>query len=92
MGAQRIDGFEGPIRVDISNVPKGYAISSPLIIEPEHFDATGTVYAAPDAKPMLPSDPPIKVTATGVVDGKTVTRNLPDLPRLMMGGAPADGG
>ena len=88
VGVQRIDGFDGPVRVDIINVPKGFATSTPLVIEAGHNEAAGTVYAAADAKAPSPGTPPLKVTATATVDGKTVTKMLPDLPKLAVATPP----
>ena len=49
----RIDGFEGEIKVEITGVPPGFIVSSPLLIEAGHFEAKGTGFALqaiPDAK------------------------------------------
>ena len=39
--ATREDGFDGPIEVHIDNVPSGYHITSPLLIEAGHHVARG---------------------------------------------------
>jgi WD40 repeat protein/mono/diheme cytochrome c family protein len=46
----RFDGFEGPVRVDFSAVPKGFEVSTPIIVEAGHTEAKGTIFAAKDAK------------------------------------------
>src|SRR5205085_9632129 len=44
----RIDGYEGPIRVDIADVPAGFSVSTPIVIEAGHLSANGTIFASPD--------------------------------------------
>jgi hypothetical protein len=46
---ERIDGFDGPVKVEIAGLPAGLTATSPLVIEAGHTDARGTLYAAPDA-------------------------------------------
>ena len=43
--ADREDGFDGDVRVDISDVPPGFFVSSPLVIQAGHLDAAGCLYA-----------------------------------------------
>jgi hypothetical protein len=47
----RMDDFEGEVRVEFSGVPKGYHLTSPLVIEQGHLEARGTINADSDAKP-----------------------------------------
>src|SRR6185436_1801171 len=49
LAAERIDGFEGEIVIDVTNLPPGFAVSTPLVIEAGHVEAKGTLYAAADA-------------------------------------------
>ncbi len=87
-----IDGFEDlhvPIRIDLSNVPPGWIISTPIVIEPGHLEARGTIFAAADAKSQDAQSPLVKAIATatvGGVGGKQITKTLPDLPRLSVVG------
>ena len=46
---ERIDGFDGPVKVEIAGLPAGLVATTPLVIEAGHTDARGTLYAAPDA-------------------------------------------
>lgn len=69
--ANRMDGFDGPIRVDISNLPAGFSATNPLVIQAGHDRALGTLNALPNAP--SPSDAElkqVKVTATATVLGK----------------------
>lgn len=80
--AKRIDGFDGPIRVDISDVPPGLHVTSPIIIQAGHDRAYGTVYAEPVKETSGPLVAPrpnadryrtVTVSATANIAGKTVT-------------------
>jgi hypothetical protein len=77
----RIDGFEGEIKVDITNIPPGFVISNPLTIEAGHTNATGTIYAFADAKNQ-PTSAPTKLTATAIIDGKPINKAVNDFPRI----------
>ncbi|QDT28482.1 translocation protein TolB [Gimesia panareensis] len=83
--AKRIDGFDGPIRVDISDVPPGLHVTSPIIIQAGHDRAYGTVYADPVAETTGPLVAPrptdsryqtVTVSATATIAGKEVTHNV----------------
>lgn len=84
--AHRIDGFEGPITVNLSNIPAGFAISSPLVIQAGHSEAQGTVYALPGAK--APARSELGLAASAVVDGKTVTKQVGAFPAISIAGRP----
>ncbi|WP_395747119.1 c-type cytochrome domain-containing protein [Prosthecobacter sp.] len=47
--AERVDGFDDPIQIDITGLPAGYYASSPLLIEAGHDLISGSLRAAPDA-------------------------------------------
>lgn len=47
--AERVDGFDDPIQIEITGVPTGYFASSPLLIEAGHDLISGSLHAAPDA-------------------------------------------
>jgi WD40 repeat protein len=52
--AQRIDGFDGPIRVRPVNLPAGWVLADSLLIEAGHNSAEGTLFASsatPDVSP-----------------------------------------
>ena len=52
--AVRMDDFAGPIRVDISEAPAGFHVTTPLTIEAGQTLAFGAVYHAP-GKPAKPT-------------------------------------
>ena len=67
--AVRMDNFTGPIRVDITDVPAGFRVTTPLTIEAGQTLAYGAVYHAPGkpakptaSKPVSPSPSISKLT------------------------------
>ncbi len=72
VSVDRIDGFEGDVRIDITGLPAGFGVSSPIVIEAGHSEAKGTVNAAADAvQPSAESAKAVKVTAAAVFAGRT---------------------
>ncbi len=60
----RLDGYEGPVRVDIANLPDGFSASTPLVIEAGQLEAKGTLFAAADATtPTAEQRAKIRITA-----------------------------
>ncbi len=70
----RLDGFEGAVRLDLSGLPPGWSVSTPLVIEPGLFEAKGTLFAQADAP--KPSGASLKIRATAVVEGREVARDV----------------
>ncbi len=76
----RLDGFNGPISIELSGLPDGFTSSSPIIVEAGQNMALGSLYAAKDAP--TPSPEAIKasrLTATAKIGGQTVTKDLGSL-------------
>jgi WD40 repeat protein len=82
VSAQRIDDYEGPIRVDISDVPKGFTVTTPLIIEAGQERAFGAVYAAADAPTPEKGKEFAKVTASAILAGKIIKHPVNNLDKL----------
>ncbi len=89
----REDGFDENVRVDITGVPEGFYMSSPIVIQAGHLQANGALFASPDAKePAAEATSKIKITATATIAGKTVTKDvnkfgkikLAEKPKLMV--------
>lgn len=76
----RVDGFDGPVRIDVEDVPPGFRVSTPLVIEAGHFQAEGTVFAEPGA-PTAPAGRP-KLTARACVEGREVVKEAGPLGAL----------
>lgn len=83
--ADRVDGFDGPIRVDITGLPPGFHCSTPVIIEPGHLEANTVVFADSDAKaPAEELAKLTKITATAEIAGSPVEKPLKGLGLLKL--------
>lgn len=70
----RIDNFFDPIRIDVANLPPGYHVASPTVIEAGHLSANSVLTAAADAEPASKEAwDAVTVTATGI--GQPVVTN-----------------
>jgi WD40 repeat protein len=69
----RVDGFDGPVTVEIAGMPRGFAATSPLTVYEGHFTTQGTVYAAADS-PKPPAMGTSKIVARAKVGGKDVVK------------------
>jgi hypothetical protein len=89
LNAERIDGFDGEIRVEISGLPPGFSVSTPIVIEAGHTEAKGCVHAAFDAPaPAETNAAQTKVSATAMVNGRPVTKDVNSLGTIKRGGKP----
>jgi hypothetical protein len=85
--ADRIDGFDGEIKLEISGVPSGFLISTPIVIQAGHLTANGTICAAADAKsPEEISE--VKITATAMIGGKKVVKEVNGFAKIKLGEPP----
>jgi len=83
---ERIDGFEGAVRMDIEGVPPGFSVSTPLVIEPGLTEAKGTLFAAADAP--KPAGATLRIRATAVVEGRETVRDVPAPAALSVAAKP----
>ena len=85
----RIDNFDGPIRIDISGVPNGFAVSSPLWVEAGQTAAKGVIYSLPHAPRTSEANwSQTKVTAAAQIYGKPVRHEIDDLGTIKLAGRP----
>ena len=83
--ADRRDNFDGPIHVEITGLPPGFSVSSPVEIQAGHRTAEAVVYADADAPPPTKADwSQTKVTASAEIDGKTVTHAVNNLGKVTL--------
>lgn len=81
--AERVDGFDDPIKIDITGLPAGYYASSPLLIEAGHDLISGSLHAAPDA--VANADwSKLKITAKS----KALTHDAGTFGKVTLGAAP----
>jgi hypothetical protein len=89
LDAERADGFEGEIRVEIRGLPPGFTVSSPLVIEEGQVEAKGTIFAAMDApKPDATNGALTKITAAATINGKPVVKDVSNFGTIKLGAAP----
>ncbi len=82
VSVQRIDGFDGPVRIEFQHLPKGWSIAGPLEIEAGHDSVQGTLRASPDA--VTPSDADwdaVTVVASADLEGRPVVQTAGSLGR-----------
>lgn len=83
--ATRTDGYQGAIRVDFQGAPPGFHIHSPVTIEAGHLDAFTTIHADAEAPAPTETNSTISsVTATAVVAGKEVTKEIGSLGEIKL--------
>jgi len=76
--ATRIDGYDGPIRIQFANLSKGFA-APPTFIEPGQTTTTFPLYAAVDAGETTS---PLKLAASAMIEGKEKSLDLMVTPKL----------
>jgi WD40 repeat protein len=84
--ANRLDDFDGPISVEISNVPSGFSITSPLVIQAGHEEARGTINC--DTNTMTPKAADfakIAIHAYALVNGAEVMKSVAGFDKITVG-------
>ena len=96
----RTDGFEGEIRVDLKNIPTGFSVTTPLVIQAGQRIARGVLNSYPSAQaPGVELCQKIEVTAIADVEGREVTQSvnnfgeikLADKPKIYVQILPSEG-
>ncbi len=86
--AERMDGFDGAIKVEVSGIPAGFFVTSPIVIEPGHLSAAGTLFADTSV-PAGPADfTPLEFISTAQIGGQSVTRQVGAFPKVAVTTAP----
>ncbi|MEZ6119044.1 MAG: WD40 repeat domain-containing protein [Pirellulaceae bacterium] len=75
----RMDGFDGEVRLDVTNVPDGISVTSPIVIEAGHQRAWGLLWADENCQLENDNAKSITVTATANVNGRHVIKELGSL-------------
>lgn len=85
----RIDGFEGEIKIDIGGLPPGYTVSSPIIVQAGHFAARAVITVAADAPAPIDANAAQSVVkATALVNGSPVVKDVNNLGKISLAPAP----
>lgn len=83
--AERIDDFDGDITVEVTGLPPGFAISTPVVIPAGHSSASAVLYATAEApKPTDENASMSKVTATASVNGSPVMHDVRNLGHIKL--------
>jgi WD40 repeat protein/mono/diheme cytochrome c family protein len=86
---ERLDAFDGEVRVDITSLPDGFSASTPVIIEAGHSEAKGTLFANADAmKPAKTNAAASKLVASATINGKRVTKDVNNFGTIKLGEKP----
>ena len=86
VNVERFDDFEGEIKVEITGLPPGFVISSPLVIQEGQLRAEGVIYALTNAQ--WPDDKhPLEWTASAsaVIDAQPYAVMLDGLGKIQRG-------
>ena len=84
----RVDGFEGPVTFDVTDLPPGLKSNFPVTIEVGQRYAVGTLWAAETVEPWTGTQTP-QVIARATVLGRLVERKVGDLGVLTLGERPS---
>ena len=85
----RVDGFDGSIRLEIDGLPAGFTFHGPIEIEAGQFRARGVLAAAMNAvAPDEAASKAVKVRAVATIDGREVVKDLGGLGDIKLGAAP----
>jgi len=85
--AERKDGFDDPIQIEITGLPQGYHATSPLIIEGGHDLISGSLHAMPDA-PANADWSKLKIAARAKINGKEVAHDGGTFGKVTLGAQP----
>jgi hypothetical protein len=81
----RIDNFHDAIRIDVANLPPGYHVASPTVIEAGHLTTTSVITAAADAEPASKEAwDAVTVTAMGIGQVETEPKSVGTLGEIKL--------
>lgn len=85
----RNEGFEGPVRIEIGNLPPGFVFHGPIEIEAGQREARGVLSAAVDAAaPDEAADASVVVKGIASVGGREVVVEAGNLGDIQVAGPP----
>lgn len=87
VNADRKDGFDGEITVEVSGVPAGYKVTTPIVVQAGHLSARGSIHALPGATALGDAEwSAVQASATALIAGQPVKRDAPNLGKVTLGG------
>lgn len=79
----RQDDFEGSIRIDVENLPPGFTVATPVVIEAGHIEARSVIFAKSSAvSPTEEQWKQIKITARATVSGRQVVKDVGNMGEI----------
>lgn len=82
---ERFDDYEGEIRVEVKDLPPGFSVTSPILIEAGQETAMGLLSVAADAPmPTAEQAKAATVTAVAKINGQEVRKELGALGELKL--------
>ena len=85
----RSDGFDGPVRVEIENLPAGFTFHGPVEIEAGQREARGVLSVTADAAtPDEQAEKAVKVRAVATVAAEEMVRDLGTLGDIQLAEKP----
>jgi len=89
VAVQRIDGFDDEVRIDVSGLPPGLRVSSPLVIQAGHREARGVLFAEPGAVQPTPEQlKQVSVQAKAMIAGQEVAKPVGGFGELKLDAKP----
>ena len=88
--ADRSDGFDGDIAVEITGLPPGFSVSSPIVIQAGHLrgQGRGLRRGRRSASPPRRTGAQTKVVATAKINGSPVDKSVNNLGKLTLAEKP----
>ena len=87
--AERLDGFDGPISVELNNLPPGFSASTPIVIEAGQVQAFGVLSCDADAPAPTDQNGGVSLAmASAEIRGEEVTHPGNGLGKITLGEAP----
>ncbi len=87
--AERTDGFEGEIQIEVAGLPPGFAVSGPIAIEAGHTSTSAVIHAAANApQPTAENATKTIVTAKAKIADAWVTKPLGSLGKIALAAKP----
>ena len=81
----RIDGFDGEVRIDIAGLPKGFSASFPVVFQSGLLNTESVLTATTDAVELTKEDwDRVTVLATGNINGQLVTKPIGGLGEIKL--------
>ena len=87
--ADRVDDFDGEIHVDVSGLPPGFNVSTPLVIQAGQTTAYGTITADANAPALAVENAKnVMLTASAMIKGGKIAKAPVSLGELKLAEAP----